>query len=68
MELKLTDNSKVSLIWLAKDRLKLELHQPKALHDGHGFTLVGHAILEGTTLAAFLTAVRQEKEEGTAPL
>ena len=54
IEIKLTDNSKLSLTRLADDRLRLKLYQPKTLRDGYGFTLVGYAILEGEALTSLL--------------
>ncbi len=62
MEIKLTDNSKIHLKWVNTDRLVLELHRPATLKDGHGFLLVGSAVLSGDELTAFMAEVSRTQD------
>jgi hypothetical protein len=66
MEIRLTDNSKISVTRLVDDRVRIELYQPKTLRDGHGFTLVGSAVLEGEVFSSFLAELSQEPKREVA--
>lgn len=57
MEIRLSDNSKISLTYLVDNRVKIELYQPRTLRDGHGFTFSGQAVFARETLALFLAEV-----------
>ena len=66
MEIRLFDSSKLSVTRLADRRVEIQLHQPRNLRDGHGFTLVGQAVLEGEALVALLAELTQGHEREAA--
>jgi hypothetical protein len=59
MEIILTNNSRIRLLWHDRDRsLSLQLWQPMTQSDGHGLMYAGEAVLSGDDLAQFLSGLR----------
>ena len=58
MEIKLHDNSRVRFDWTKSGSLYVQLLKPGNLRDGHGLLVAATAMLDGSELANFLTALQ----------
>jgi hypothetical protein len=64
MEITLTNNSRIRLLWHDRDRsLSLQLWQPMTQSDGHGLMYCGEAVLSGDDLHRFLSGLRLSEPE-----